>query len=85
MHSFDHNEDLFFIFLHTFISRLTCIPIDDRGVFKYSSAFDTRMALSQVSTELCESVDGCLFPAMTPAASMAMVTALVLSRLSLEL
>ncbi|TNN83004.1 hypothetical protein EYF80_006611 [Liparis tanakae] len=64
---------------------LTCIPMEDRGVFRYSSALDTSTALSQVSTELWLSVDGCLFPAMTPAASMAMVTALVLSRLSVEL
>lgn len=66
-------------------TTLTWIPMEERGVFRYSSALDTRMALSQVSTELWLSVDGCLFPAITPAASMAMVTALVLSRLSVEL
>lgn len=67
-------------------SNFTCIPIDDLGVLRYSSALETSTALSQVITELWLSVDGCRFPAIAmAAASMAMVTALALSRLSVEL
>jgi len=67
-------------------SHFTCIPIEDLGVFRYSSALDTSTALSQVITELWLSVEGCLFPAIAmAAASMAIVTALALSRLSVEL
>lgn len=79
-----HNSEL-----HNYVCVCVCLtwmPIDERGVLRYSSALDTSMALSHVSTELWESVDGCLFPAMAiAAASMAMVTALALSRLSVEL
>lgn len=57
----------------------TCIPIEERGVLRYSSALDTNTALSHVWTEV---KDACLLPA---ADSMAMVTALVLSKLSVEL
>lgn len=62
-------------------SVVTCIPIDERGVFRYSSALDTSTALSHVWTEVWLPIDACLLPA---ADSMAMVTALVLSRLSTE-
>lgn len=60
----------------------TCIPIEERGVLRYSSALDTSTALSHVWTEVWLPKDACLLPA---ADSMAMVTALVLSRLSVEL
>ncbi len=61
---------------------VTCIPIEERGVLRYSSALDTSTALSHVWTEVWLPKDACLLPA---ADSMAMVTALVLSRLSVEL
>lgn len=61
---------------------VTCIPIEDLGVLRYSSALDTSTALSHVWTEVWLPKDACLLPA---ADSMAMVTALVLSRLSMEL
>ncbi|KAG7239700.1 hypothetical protein INR49_028636 [Caranx melampygus] len=55
---------------------------EERGVLRYSSALDTSTALSQVWTEVWLPKDASLLPA---ADSMAMVTALVLSRLSVEL
>lgn len=56
--------------------------MEDRGVFRYSSAFDTNTALSHVWMEVWLPNDACLLLA---ADSMAMVTALVLSKLSIEL
>lgn len=64
------------------LSAPTWIPMDERGVLRYSSALDTSTALSHVWTELWLPSDACLLPAVD---SIAMVTALALSRLSMEL
>jgi hypothetical protein len=56
--------------------------MEERGVLRYSSALDTSTALSHVCTELWLPMEACRLPA---AVSMANVTALALSRLSVEL
>lgn len=77
-----HTQCIIRAFLGSLHVSFTCIPMDERGVLRYSSALDTSTALSHVWTELWLPSDACLLPA---ADSMAMVTALVLSRLSVEL